>query len=109
MKTTLETSGEDVKTTLETSGEDAKTALETSGEDAKTTLETRGEDAKTALETSEEDAKIHSKRVENSPGGPWVFAPGTDEVRALGTSSPLVWSVEREDEWINSGVKLEDI
>jgi hypothetical protein len=40
MKTTLETSGEDVKTTLETSGEDVKTTLETSGEDVKTTLET---------------------------------------------------------------------
>ncbi len=35
MKTTLETSGEDVKTTLETSGEDVKTTLETSGEDVK--------------------------------------------------------------------------
>ena len=44
MKTTLETSGEDVKTTLETSGEDVKTTLETSGEDVKTTLETSGED-----------------------------------------------------------------
>jgi hypothetical protein len=33
VKTTLETSGEDVKTTLETSGEDVKTTLETSGED----------------------------------------------------------------------------
>ncbi len=32
MKTTLETSGEDVKTTLETSVEDVKTTLETSGE-----------------------------------------------------------------------------
>ncbi len=31
-KTTLETSGEDVKTTLETSGEDVKTTLGTSGE-----------------------------------------------------------------------------
>ena len=33
MKTTLQTSGEDVKTTLETSGEDVKTTLGTSGED----------------------------------------------------------------------------
>ncbi len=44
MKTTLETSGEDVKTTLETSGEDVKTKLETSGEDVKTTLVSGGED-----------------------------------------------------------------
>ncbi len=36
LKTTLETSGEDVKNTLETSGEDVKTTLETSGEDEKT-------------------------------------------------------------------------
>jgi hypothetical protein len=41
VKTTLETSGEDVKTTPETSGEDVKTTLETSGEDVKTTLERR--------------------------------------------------------------------
>ena len=34
MKTTLGTSGKDVKTTLRTSGEDVKTTLETSGEDA---------------------------------------------------------------------------
>jgi hypothetical protein len=33
-KTTLETSGEDVKITLETRGEDVKTTLEASGEDA---------------------------------------------------------------------------
>jgi hypothetical protein len=32
VKTTLETTEEDVKTTLETSGEDVKTTLETSGE-----------------------------------------------------------------------------
>jgi hypothetical protein len=81
-----------VKTTLETSGEDVKTTLETSGEDVKTTLETGGNKyrsksistfcsahsrkiftqsfimtflgAKTTLETSGEDAKLHSKRVE---------------------------------------------
>ncbi len=44
MKTSLETSGEDVKTTLETGGEDVKTTLETSGEDVKTTLKASGED-----------------------------------------------------------------
>jgi hypothetical protein len=33
VKTTLETSGEDVKTTPETSGEDVKSTLETSGKD----------------------------------------------------------------------------
>ncbi len=49
MKTTLETSGEDVKTTLETSGEDVKTTLETSGEDVKITLETSGEDVPICL------------------------------------------------------------
>ena len=49
MKTTLETSGEDVKTTLETSREDVKTTLETSGEDVKTTLETGGEDVSAVL------------------------------------------------------------
>ncbi len=38
MKTTLETSGEDVKITPETSGEDVKITLKTSGEDVKTTL-----------------------------------------------------------------------
>ena len=48
-KTTLETSGEDVKTTLETSGEDVKTTLETSGEDVKTTLETSWEDVPSAV------------------------------------------------------------
>jgi hypothetical protein len=42
-----------------------KTTLETSGEDVKTTLETSGEYVKTTLETSGEDAKLHSKRVEN--------------------------------------------
>jgi hypothetical protein len=34
LKTTLETSGEDVKNTLETGGEDVKTTLETGGENA---------------------------------------------------------------------------
>ena len=55
VKTTLETSGEDVKTTLETSGEVVKTKLEMSGEDVKTTSQTSGEDLKTTLETSGED------------------------------------------------------
>ena len=41
-----------------------KTTLETSGEDVKTTLETSGEDVKTTLETSREDLELHSKRVE---------------------------------------------
>ncbi len=40
----------------------AKTTLETSGEDVKTTLETSGEDVKTTLETSGEDVKIHDLR-----------------------------------------------
>jgi hypothetical protein len=53
-----------VKTTLETSGEDVRNTLETSGEDVRTTLETSGEDVKTTLETSGEDLKLHSKRVE---------------------------------------------
>ncbi len=47
MKTTLETSGEDVKTTPETSGKDVETTPETSGKDVETTLETSGEDVGT--------------------------------------------------------------
>ena len=53
-----------LKTTLETSGEDVKTTLETSGENVKTTLETSGEDVKTTLKTSGEDVQLHSERVE---------------------------------------------
>ncbi len=73
MKTTLETSGEDVKTTLETSGEDVKTTLETSvpvdlssflTEQAPTVSKIDKDTCKTTLETSEEDVKIHSRRVE---------------------------------------------
>ncbi len=63
-KTTLETSGEDVKITLETSGDDVKTTPQMSGEDVKTTPEMSGCEnytrndwrrCKTTLETSVED------------------------------------------------------
>jgi hypothetical protein len=50
-----------------------KTTPETSGEDVKTTLEASGEDVKTTLETSGEDTKLHSKRVEKT----LPFAPAT--------------------------------
>ncbi len=61
-KTTLETSGEDVKTTLETSGEDVKIHSKrvekiwnytlNECKTCENTLETSGEAAKTSLETS---------------------------------------------------------
>ncbi len=41
-KSTLETSGKDLKSTLETGEKDYKTTLETSGKYVKTTLETSG-------------------------------------------------------------------
>ncbi len=44
MKTTLETSGEDVKSHLKLVEKMWKTTLEPSGEDVKTTLKTSGED-----------------------------------------------------------------
>jgi hypothetical protein len=70
-KSTLRTSGEDVKTTLKTSGEDEKNTLKTSEEDGDDSdyesdveekSSTRGT-GKTTLVSSGEDVKLHSFRV----------------------------------------------
>ena len=96
MKTTLETSGEDVKTTLKTSGEDVKTTLETSGENVKITLETSGEHSETTLETSGEDSETtletsweHSEAKLETSGGDFettLETSGEDVKTTLETS-----------------------
>ena len=59
-KSTLETSGKDLKSTLETSGKVLKSTLETSGKDLKSFFETSGNYVITTLETSVKQGSVDS-------------------------------------------------